>query len=279
MNPAADQRFRELAIKLVGRECTAEEKAELRSIIDQNPERREELKRLCTNTGIARELLPLSSALEATEGRMSVAEMESFKKALARRREEKGAQESTSRAGDDSNRSKRGGRDKVIDVDAEDVASDDAPPRSRRRRRARLRWLVNFVIGASVAWLLTWLLQHGCSYGFRWKFAIVQPVLNRSEAQIAPLRSYLERRFSNVTVETMENGGRQMRDWESSKTGSMVQVKCILEGVRLHPSWLVDRIEVKGWRKDGVEFQKTFRVANGNWRDALEEVRRFVRDY
>lgn len=74
-------------MKLVGRECTAEEKAELRRLLEEEPGRRELLQKLCDSVGIARELLPLVSALEATEGRMSAGEMEYFRLAVARRRE------------------------------------------------------------------------------------------------------------------------------------------------------------------------------------------------
>jgi DNA-binding PadR family transcriptional regulator len=89
MSQTSDERFQELATKLVSFECFAEEKAELRRIIDQNPARREELQSLCLSVGMARELLPLVNALEATEGHMSAGEMEAFKAALAQRREEK----------------------------------------------------------------------------------------------------------------------------------------------------------------------------------------------
>lgn len=89
MNPANDQRFRELAMKLVGRECTAEEKAELRRMVEEESGRREELQRICQSAGVARELLPLVSALEATAGRMSAGEMEYFRLAVARRREQR----------------------------------------------------------------------------------------------------------------------------------------------------------------------------------------------
>ncbi len=75
-------------MQLVSFECSAEEKAELRRIIDQQPARREELQKLCLSVGIARELLPLANSLGATEGRMSQGEVGSFKAALARRREE-----------------------------------------------------------------------------------------------------------------------------------------------------------------------------------------------
>jgi hypothetical protein len=88
MSNVSDERFRELAMKLVSFECSAEEKAELRRSIDENPARREELQRLCMSVGVARELLPLANALEATEGRMSAGELATFKAALAQRREE-----------------------------------------------------------------------------------------------------------------------------------------------------------------------------------------------
>lgn len=89
MSQTRDERFQELAMKLVSFECSAEEKAELRRIIDQNPEGREELQKLCLSVGMAREWLPLANALEATEGRMSVGELETFKAKLAQRREQK----------------------------------------------------------------------------------------------------------------------------------------------------------------------------------------------
>lgn len=89
MSQTSDERFRELAMKLVSFECSAQEKEELRRIIDQNPARREELQKICLSVGIARELLPLTNALDATEGRMSAGELETFKTALAKRREEK----------------------------------------------------------------------------------------------------------------------------------------------------------------------------------------------
>ena len=97
MNPVSDERFMELAMKLIGFECTAEEKAELHRIIEQHPERREQLQKLCDSAWISRELLPLAKALEATVGRMSAGEMEAFKAALAKQREQKRTHESRSR--------------------------------------------------------------------------------------------------------------------------------------------------------------------------------------
>ncbi|MEI6342221.1 MAG: hypothetical protein WCR07_09700 [Verrucomicrobiota bacterium] len=107
MSHASDERFKELAMKLVSFECSAEEKAELRRIIDQSLARREELQKLCLSVGIARELLPLANALEATEGRMTAGELEAFKGALARRREEK-RRESGAAAAGTSGESNRG---------------------------------------------------------------------------------------------------------------------------------------------------------------------------
>lgn len=88
MSQTRDERFQELALKLVSFECPPEEKAELRRLLEENPARREQLQQLCLSVGIAREVLPLADALEATEGRLSVGELASFKGALARRREE-----------------------------------------------------------------------------------------------------------------------------------------------------------------------------------------------
>lgn len=284
MNPVSDERFMELAMKLIGFECTAEEKAELHRIIEQHPERREQLQKLCISAGISRELLPLANALEATEGKMTAGERDAFKLAVAKRREQKKTQESKThesrpRAARDTKRTATGGPSPVIDVEPEPPAASTVPPQSGQRSRQGTQRLI--VLGIVFALGLTafWFRNSALFGGIRWKFAIVHPMLSRSDEQVAPLRRYLNRNFSNVSIETVGNGGRDMRDWESSKTPNMVQVKCILEGVRLHPSWLVDRFEVKGWRGNGVEFQKVFQVQDGNWPSALEEVRQFVRDY
>ena len=279
MSHASDERFRELVMKLVSFECTPEEKAELRRIIEQKPARREELQKFCLSVGLARELLPLANALEATEGKMTAGERDAFKLAVAKRREQKKTLESRSRAAWDTKRTATGGPSPVIDVEPEPPAASTVPPQSGQRSRQGTQRLI--VLGVVVALGLTafWFRDSALFGGIRWKFAIVHPVLARSVEDVAPLRRYLHRNFSNVSVETVGNSGRDMRDWESSKTPNMVQVKCILEGIRLHRSWLVDRFEVKGWRKNGTEFQKVFQVQDGNWNNALEQVREFVRDY
>jgi len=266
-------------MKLVRFECTAEEKAELHRVIDQHPERREQLQKLCDSAWISRELLPLAKALEATVGRMSAGEMEAFKAALAKQREQKRTHESRSRGPGDSNRTGTGGRSPGTDAEPNPAAANKVPPHAWLRSRRGFLSLI--VLGVVLALGLTvfWFRDSALFGGIRWKFALVQPIFDRSDEQIAPLRRYLDRNFSNVSVETMKNGGRDMRDWESSKTLHMVQVKCILEGIRLHPSWLVDRFEVKVWRKNGAEFQESFPVKDGNWTIALEEVRRYVRDH
>ena len=279
MSHASDERFRELVMKLVSFECTPEEKAELRRIIEQKPACREELQKFCLSVGLARELLPLADSLEATEGKMTAGERDAFKLAVAKRREQKKTLESRSRAAWDTKRTATGGPSPVIDVEPEPPAASTVPPQSGQRSRQGTQRLI--VLGVVVALGLTafWFRDSALFGGIRWKFAIVHPVLARSVEDVAPLRRYLHRNFSNVSVETVGNSGRDMRDWESSKTPNMVQVKCILEGIRLHRSWLVDRFEVKGWRKNGTEFQKVFQVQDGNWNNALEQVREFVRDY
>jgi hypothetical protein len=279
MNPVSDERFLELAMKLIGFECTAEEKAELHRIIDQFPERREQLQKRCISAGISRELLPLLNALEATEGKMTAGEMDAFKAAVAKRREQKKTHKSGSRAAGDTKRTASGGPSPMIDVEPGPPAASTLPPHPGKRSRQGIQRLI--VLGVAVALGLTafWFRNSGIFGGIRWKFAIVQPMFGRSDEQVAPLRRYLHHNFSNVSVETMKNGGREMRDWESSKTRNMVQVKCILEGIRGHQSWLVARFEVKGWRENGVEFQKIISVQDGNWTLALEQVRQFVRDY
>lgn len=84
MNPARDERFLELAMKLGARECSAAEKAELKQILAEEPQRATQLTKLCASAVIARELVPLVSALEATEGEMTFGEMEAFRRHVAR---------------------------------------------------------------------------------------------------------------------------------------------------------------------------------------------------
>lgn len=91
MSQTRDERFQELALKLVSFECPPAEKAELRRLLEEKPARREQLQQLCLSVGVAREVLPLADALEATEGRLSVSELETFKSALAQRREKQTA--------------------------------------------------------------------------------------------------------------------------------------------------------------------------------------------
>lgn len=279
MSHITDKRFAELAMKLVSFECSAEEKAELRRCIEQETERREELQELCLSAGIARELLPLANALEAAQDQMSVDEINAFKEALSKRRELKRIQESRSRAGLGRNPTPTVGDSPVIDVQAEPPTGGTVAPSSKPRSRIGLQRLIVLSIVLAVALVSLLFLISNRDGGIQWKFAIVQPLLNRSDLQMAPLLRYLDRNFSNASTEIMQSRGQEMQDWESSRTPNMVQVKCILEGIRLHPSWLVDRFEVKGWRANGSEFQKTIHVQNGDWTNAIKQVRVFVHDH
>jgi len=84
MNPARDERFLELAMKLIARECSAAEKAELKQMLAEEPELQAQLTKLCASAVIAREVLPLVSAMEATEGEMTAGEMAAFRMQVGR---------------------------------------------------------------------------------------------------------------------------------------------------------------------------------------------------
>ncbi|HWY78265.1 MAG TPA: hypothetical protein VN281_21800 [Verrucomicrobiae bacterium] len=61
-----DQRFFDLAMKMVTRTCTDAERTELDSLMAAHPELKAELEKLQTDTRLAREALPLLAAMEAT---------------------------------------------------------------------------------------------------------------------------------------------------------------------------------------------------------------------
>ncbi len=108
-------------MKLVARECSAAEKAELRRLLEEEPERRAYLTKLCTSAGIARELLPLVSALEATDGEMTETEMAKLRSEVARVRKVRGKAAGADSQEESSSRRKNTGdegRDRTV-IDAE----------------------------------------------------------------------------------------------------------------------------------------------------------------
>lgn len=66
MKPINDERFYELAMKSIARQCTAEDEAELQFALGENPARVPELAQLHTQAKVAKELLALVAATEAT---------------------------------------------------------------------------------------------------------------------------------------------------------------------------------------------------------------------
>jgi len=66
MNGMNDQRFFDLAMKMVTRTCTDAERKELDSLIAAHPELKAELENLQTDTRLTKEVLPLLTAMKAT---------------------------------------------------------------------------------------------------------------------------------------------------------------------------------------------------------------------
>jgi len=70
MNPMNDDRFFDLAMKVVAQQATAAEQAELDGLLASRPELRTELEQLRSASRLAKEALPLVSATEATAGEL-----------------------------------------------------------------------------------------------------------------------------------------------------------------------------------------------------------------
>jgi len=68
MNGMNDQRFHDLAMKVIARQATADERVELDSALADDPRLKEELDRLRASAFVAKEVLPLVDATESTAG-------------------------------------------------------------------------------------------------------------------------------------------------------------------------------------------------------------------
>ena len=66
MNGMNDQRFHDLAMKVLARQATEAERAELDSLLTGHPQLKEEFERLRVDVRIGTELLPVVAATEAT---------------------------------------------------------------------------------------------------------------------------------------------------------------------------------------------------------------------
>lgn len=70
MNAMNDERFFDLAMKVIARQCTDAERAELDALLAKRPELKAEFERLQTEVRVAKEALPLVNATEATTGEL-----------------------------------------------------------------------------------------------------------------------------------------------------------------------------------------------------------------
>ena len=70
MNSMNDERFFDLAMKVIARQCNDAEHAELNALLAGHPELKAEFERLQTEVGVAKEALPLVNATEATAGEL-----------------------------------------------------------------------------------------------------------------------------------------------------------------------------------------------------------------
>jgi hypothetical protein len=70
MNSMNDERFFDLAMKVIARQCTDAERAELDALLARAPELKTEFARLQAEVRVAKEVLPLVNATEATGGEL-----------------------------------------------------------------------------------------------------------------------------------------------------------------------------------------------------------------
>src|SRR5207253_1098340 len=68
MNSINDQSFFELAMKVIARQATDAERADLHALLAQQPELRAEFARLEADAGVAKDVLPLITACTASTG-------------------------------------------------------------------------------------------------------------------------------------------------------------------------------------------------------------------
>jgi hypothetical protein len=293
MNSERDERYIELAMKLAARNCTPAEKAELRQILAEEPHRRAQLATLCGNASIARELLPLVSALDATEGELTTAERDSLRMEVTRvfgppKSQGSGGAQSTN--GSQGKRTRRNGKGKKRIIEAREV--DPGAPKTESDKRPLNKYLVVFTIAVGLA-LIAWVafLVFGRPLVIprptpEWSFAIVQPgsslvpqpIADRSEKDIAPLKDYLAKEFSISVVPIFKDGSPEIKDWELTHTENTVQVKCFLEGGPVDRfRFLVARFGVHGWHGLNREFSKEFVVKNMDWTNSLEQIESFVK--
>ena len=84
MNPISEERFYELALKLVLNQCTPGEKAELQAALDKDPRLDSALNTFRAEYTSAKELVSLLAATEATEGKPSENARKQFRKRVDR---------------------------------------------------------------------------------------------------------------------------------------------------------------------------------------------------
>ena len=70
MNSMNDERFFDLAMKIIARQATEAERAELDALLARDPDLRAEFERLQADVRAAKDALPLLDATKATEGEL-----------------------------------------------------------------------------------------------------------------------------------------------------------------------------------------------------------------
>ena len=64
MNSMNDERFFDLALKAIARQCTDAERAELDALLAKQPELQAEMERLRSDARLAKEVMPLVAAMD-----------------------------------------------------------------------------------------------------------------------------------------------------------------------------------------------------------------------
>ena len=271
MNPGNDERFHGLAFKVLMRQATTEENAELELLLEGNPKLRHEFEELGPDVVVAQEVAALVAATDATHG---VLPAPARARILERVR-------STLRPppGRNPKRKKKG---KAIDVEARDITWVD---------RIRRRWI--FLVAVAALMVLSISLWPGGKkpqvtaeeetqeQRVHYDCAILLPyrkaIMNRVAPDYAPVVEHLKLHFNDSEVPIFDSdSSAAFKDWESTQDQRTAKIICrvrgYIENVLSHK--LLDSVEVRLWSPQGT-FQRTIPVTE-DWRIALSDAKRLA---
>ena len=260
MNSMNDERFFDLAMKVIARQATDAQRAELDDLLTSRPELKAEYERLQAEVKIAKETLPLVNATEATAGEFP---------AYARGRLQTKVRQTIGRpqtAGEPKSE-----RERSLMWTAYSFSLSPRRQEARSERERGLMWAWRWALGLTMATAVVLLL--------------ILPTLrpsNEPVIQVAMLdvggatrggdvneAATLRQTWEKATVDVL-SGTDALRAWEANwPAGKQPIVKIIYDRA-------AGEVRVVG-RRGGSEFKKTFPVES-ELVITLKHVREFIRE-